>query len=1669
METRQANISRGFFSAPNLRPRTLNTEETDRTRMSPSKLRTLFRHWVVVILLLGSVSGSLKAEVEQPTTHNLRPDQIGLSSTGLDRITEMLESEVQQGNIAGAVAAISRHGKLGYFTAVGQRDVAANVPMEADTIFRIASMTKAITSAGILLLKEEGQLDLDDPVSKFLPRFASQRVLEHLEADTISTVAASSVPTIRQLLTHTSGLTYGWFGPKGLDAIYRQQTINDFLTPTSDTIAERVNRIAQVPLKFQPGSNWNYGVSTDVLGRVIEVTSGLTLDQFFRERFFRPLRMNDTHFYLPETKQERLSSLYTLDDQGSLIPVSGEPVTSGFLTFSDDYCLGSQRRFYSGGAGLISTTSDYLRFLQMLLNGGDLEGVRVLRRKSVAEMTKNQIGDLKVPFGGHGDGFGLGFGVVTDQGASSDHASVGSFSWGGIFNTYFWVDPQEQLIGLLMTQLFPYDHLTLRNDFKQLTYQALDDSGFRRIYWYEKGAEHANPHFNGRQLRVNAPEVSVHPTFAARSEPRSSGMARIQIDEELRSIRRADLYTEIWGGHPGTTDKRVSVNGRTMFALPDVGTTNNHCTHQYPSFNLRPIDLVNGHNSLQFACDQGDTFWGHYIVDNTALQIGLTKDDERLGRAKLTDFNVMVEATPVKDGEGYVLEVKGTPAALAAIAAVDYQGKYFGFDENGNTWRTDWHGMTKERQPYGMLGSSREKPFRVVWDTTLLPEQTNVSVRAFVHFKAAPEVVYHTTSVGGLVIEKPEAEQVTLHASHDLPAKFWSRADQRKECTINLDIDPRDIVAAELHVVTWTGGAGEVTDYFTLNGQHFPVAEGSDHSLVYSRLPVDKSLLQRGSNKIVLRSDTTHHGIEVMLPGPTLAVRHRKPGKVRLHLSAVDESAGNLDCYKIETPTATYYLEKVGAGLSSLIDRDGNDWLGFHPKPGSGAGGEYRGFPNAVFREAGSYFHPRNAGTDPCVTTVEEEHPQRVVISAWSHNGKWAGRYEFTPHACIFTMTKMPRDHKYWVLYEGTPGGQYNDDDWWMTSAKPERQSLLANHEGDILGPEWIAFGDKKLNRVLFLSQLNDDPHPDRFYQMQKKMTVFGFGREGMTKFLDSVPRSFAIGLVESTDHDEVGREVVAITTRKLELNRQPSSNHDSSTETFRRRAIEQFALTAEGNSSTGKQLFFNDERTKCSTCHRVHEKGGQVGPDLSKIGGKFDRPHLIESLIHPSQQIVEGYRTLLVVTEEGQVINGVRHEQDDESVTVIDANSQRHKIDLNSIDEQVEVAVSLMPEGLPDLLSPQEFTDLIAYLETLRTGKAKFGSGVSGPIEIPRDFEIDTVTTGLTGATALETLSDGRILVCEQPGQLRVVKDGKLLPTPMLTLTVDNNWERGLIGVTTAPDFPADPHLYVVYVAKDPYPHHRISRFVVVGDVAISDSEEILLRGDDQTKMGGNVPAGHQGGAIHFGNDGKIYIGIGEQTAGAPAQKLDTFLGKLLRLNPDGSIPNDNPFLDVTSGKYQAIWARGCRNPFTFSVQRSTGTIFINDVGGKHEEVNRGVAGANYGWPVVEHGPTTREGFVGAIHYYPEASIAGGDFAELDLPWPEEYLGRYFFADFVHGWIRTLDPGSPGEATDFAAGLRRPVDLRFANDGSLYVLLRNAWVIDQKFTGSTGALLRIRPKSVRR
>jgi putative heme-binding domain-containing protein len=500
------------------------------------------------------------------------------------------------------------------------------------------------------------------------------------------------------------------------------------------------------------------------------------------------------------------------------------------------------------------------------------------------------------------------------------------------------------------------------------------------------------------------------------------------------------------------------------------------------------------------------------------------------------------------------------------------------------------------------------------------------------------------------------------------------------------------------------------------------------------------------------------------------------------------------------------------------------------------------------------------------------------------------------------------------------------------------------------------------------------------------------------------------------------------------------------------------FAATHHGDAGRGRVLFADSKRLACARCHRARGEGGEIGPDLSDIGGKLDRALLIESILEPSRQIVEGYRTTMIATKDGRVLSGIARDETTSGLVLVDADGKRIVVRATEIEDRRHAEKSLMPSSLAAGLSLAEFVDLIAYLETLRS---------SGPIMLPQGFTWARVATGITGATAMAVASDGRVFVCEQTGALRVVKGGRLLERPFVTLRVDSTWERGLIGVALDPGFATNNYVYVTYVVPKPNPHHRVSRFTARGDVAAADSESILIEGDDQTKLGGEVPAGHQGGAIHFGKDGKLYVALGEQTAGAPSQAMDSLLGKLLRINADGSIPEDNPFYGKARGKYRAIWALGLRNPFTFAVQEETGRIFINDVGqAAWEEIDEGFPGANYGWPASE-GPTTDRRFRGPVHSYPVASIAGGAFCPTagSGGFPAHFRGRYFFADFVKGWIKHLDPEHPEKVETFATGLARPVDLQFGPDGSLYVLERDAWVIDGNFRPGTGLLLQIRTK----
>jgi len=331
----------------------------------------------------------------------------------------------------------------------------------------------------------------------------------------------------------------------------------------------------------------------------------------------------------------------------------------------------------------------------------------------------------------------------------------------------------------------------------------------------------------------------------------------------------------------------------------------------------------------------------------------------------------------------------------------------------------------------------------------------------------------------------------------------------------------------------------------------------------------------------------------------------------------------------------------------------------------------------------------------------------------------------------------------------------------------------------------------------------------------------------------------------------------------------------------------------------------------------------------------------------------------------------------------------------------------------------------------------------------LPAGFTETRVATGLSNPTAMEFAPDGRLFVCLQDGRLRVIKNGALLSTPFLSLTVDSSGERGLLGIAFDPNFASNNFVYVYYTATTSPRHNRVSRFTANGDVAVAGSELAIL--DLENLSATN----HNGGAIHFGPDGKLYVAVGENAVGSNSQTLNNRLGKILRINSDGTIPTDNPFYSTANGNNRSIWSLGLRNPYTFAFQRTTGRMFINDVGqSTWEEINDGIAGSNYGWPTTE-GPTTNPNFRAPIFAYGRSpsetggcAITGGAFYDpVTTQFPGSYLGKYFFADFCSGWIRLFDPAE-GTATGFATGISLPVDLTVSADGSLYYLARGAGAV---------------------
>jgi glucose/arabinose dehydrogenase len=328
----------------------------------------------------------------------------------------------------------------------------------------------------------------------------------------------------------------------------------------------------------------------------------------------------------------------------------------------------------------------------------------------------------------------------------------------------------------------------------------------------------------------------------------------------------------------------------------------------------------------------------------------------------------------------------------------------------------------------------------------------------------------------------------------------------------------------------------------------------------------------------------------------------------------------------------------------------------------------------------------------------------------------------------------------------------------------------------------------------------------------------------------------------------------------------------------------------------------------------------------------------------------------------------------------------------------------------------------------------------------LPAGFTETLVSSGLSAPTAMAFAPDGRLFVCQQGGQLRVIQNGTLLPAPFVSLTVDSSGERGLLGIAFDPNFTINQYVYVYYTATTPAVHNRISRFTANGNVAAAGSEVVLLELNNLSSA-----TNHNGGAIHFAADGKLIAGVGENANTANAQTLNNLLGKMLRINADGSIPTDNPFYNQATGNNRAIWALGLRNPYTFAIQPGTGRMFINDVGGgQFEEINDGIAGSNYGWPSSE-GPPTNPSHRGPLYYYGHGSgsflgcaITGGTFYNpATSQFPASYVGDYFFADLCGGWINRYDLATG--VTTFATGISNPVDLKVGPDGSLYYLARGS------------------------
>ncbi len=433
-----------------------------------------FSRFIIPIVLclfsISCVNRTTKQELSPSSKLvSANPESSGFSAERLNRIDTLLQEAVDSAWVKNVTAYISRHGRIVYHQSFGYTNEENTVPLSDESIFRIASQTKAITSVAVMMLFEEGKFLLGDPVSKYIPEFSNPGVIQTFndKDTTFTTIPAVSEITIRDLLTHTSGIGYLAIGSPMMKSIYYKNGFPAFFGSHETSLDELIPKLAKMPLEHQPGEKFTYGMNTDVLGYLVEVVSGKPLDEFFRTRIFEPLDMNDTYFYLPKEKKDQLVPVYTLNDIDHPIILSG-PDDNKIHT---EYPL-LDGTFFSGGAGLSASIGDYGKFLQMMLNKGVYDGKRILARRTVELMTTDQIGDLDFR---NGNGFGLGFEVFSKKGELIFGQTEGSFAWGGYWGTTYWADPKEDLVAMIFVNQRPVKKGDIHNKFKVLVYQALDD------------------------------------------------------------------------------------------------------------------------------------------------------------------------------------------------------------------------------------------------------------------------------------------------------------------------------------------------------------------------------------------------------------------------------------------------------------------------------------------------------------------------------------------------------------------------------------------------------------------------------------------------------------------------------------------------------------------------------------------------------------------------------------------------------------------------------------------------------------------------------------------------------------------------------------------------------------------------------------------------------------------------------------------------------------------------------------------------------------------------------------------------------------------------------------------------------------------------------------------